>query len=117
MLSFYLPICLGVVSTAKDSTRSKGVPEFSPELRSKTWVPVSGPRCQAGQTVRQHPWKNIHATYLALNSPTPKVHAVKTDYLVKQSTQVKIALQPFAHKGSPVVKSIDHDPNLLSSNG
>ena len=29
-----------MVSAAKDSTRSKGVPEFSPELCSKTWVPV-----------------------------------------------------------------------------
>ena len=29
-----------MVSTAKDSTGSKGVPEFSLELCSKTWVPV-----------------------------------------------------------------------------
>ena len=54
---------------------------------------------------------------MALNSPAPKVHAVKTVYLVKQSTQVKMALQPFAHKGSPVIKSIDYNPNLLSAIG
>ena len=28
-----------------------------------------------------------------------------------------MALQPFAHKGSPVIKSIDHNPNLLSAIG
>ena len=63
------------------------------------------------------PYKNICATYLALNSPAPKVHAVKTVYLVKQSTQVKMALQPFAHKGSPVIKSIYYDLSLLSAIG
>ena len=40
MLSLCLTICLGMVSTTKDSTRSKGVPELSSELYSKTWVPV-----------------------------------------------------------------------------
>ena len=54
---------------------------------------------------------------MALNSPTPKVHAVKTMYLAKQLTQVKMALQPFAHRGNLVMKSIDHDPNLLSAMG
>ena len=54
---------------------------------------------------------------LALNFPGPKVHAVKTVYFVRQSTQVKIALQPFAQEGNPVVKSIDQDPNLLSAMG
>ena len=61
------------------------------------------------------PWKNVCATYLALNSPAPEVYTAKTVYLVKRLTQVKIALQPFAYKGSPVIKSIDHDPNLLSA--
>ena len=54
---------------------------------------------------------------MALIYPAPKVYGVKTVYLVKWSTQVKMALQPFAHKGSPVIKSIDHDPNLLSAMG
>ena len=54
---------------------------------------------------------------MALNSPDPNVYAVKTVYLVKQSTQVKIALQPFAHLGSLVIKSIDHDPNHLLAIG
>ena len=52
-----------------------------------------------------------------LNSPTPKIHTVKTVYFVKQSTQVKMALQPFAQEGSPVIKSMDQDPNLLSAMG
>ena len=56
-------------------------------------------------------------TYLALNSPAPKVHGVKTVYFVKKSTQVKMALQPFAQRGNPVMKSIDQDPNLLSVMG
>ena len=77
---------------------------------SLSWTTLSGrPNCLTT------PQKNNCATYLALNSPTPKVHAVKTVYFVKQSTQVKIALQPFAQEGSPVIKSIDHDPNLLSA--
>ena len=33
-------IYLGMVSTSKDGTRSKGVPKFSPGLCSKMWVPV-----------------------------------------------------------------------------
>ena len=28
-----------------------------------------------------------------------------------------MALQPLAHKGKPVIKSIDHDPNHLSAMG
>ena len=55
--------------------------------------------------------------YLVLNFPAPKVHAVKTVYFVKQSTQVKMALQPCAQEGSPVIKSIDHEPNLRSAKG
>ena len=62
-------------------------------------------------------WKNICATYLVLNFPTPKVYAVKIAYLAKQSTQVKMALQPFANKGIPVRKSIDHNIYLLSAMG
>ena len=61
--------------------------------------------------------ENSCETYLALSSSTPKVHAVKTMYFVKQSTQVKMALQPFAQEGNPVIKSIDQDPNLLSAMG
>ena len=26
-----------------------------------------------------------------------------------------MALQPFANRGNPVIKSIEHDPNLLSA--
>ena len=52
-----------------------------------------------------------------LNSPAPKVHAVKTMYFVKQSTQAKMALQPFAQEGNPEIKSIDQDPNLFSAMG
>ena len=37
---FMFAICLGVVSTAKDSMGCKGMPEISPELCSKKWVPV-----------------------------------------------------------------------------
>ena len=40
MLFFHLTIYLGMVSATKASTRSKGVPELSPELCSKTWVPI-----------------------------------------------------------------------------
>ena len=40
MLSLCLSICLGVVSNAKYSTKSKGVPEISLELCSKAWVPL-----------------------------------------------------------------------------
>ena len=53
---------------------------------------------------------------MALNSP-PKVHVVNTMYFVKRSTQVKMALQPLAQNGKPVMKSIDQDPNLLSAMG
>ena len=28
-----------------------------------------------------------------------------------------MALQPFANRGNPVIKFIDHDPNLLSAMG
>ena len=63
------------------------------------------------------PQKNNRATYLALNSPNPKVYAVKTEYFVKQSTQVKMVLQPFSHRGSPVTKSIEQDPNRVSAMG
>ena len=113
MLSFYLPICLGMVSTA-DSMKPKGMPEFNPEPCSKTWVLVMDHIVRQAK-LSNNTLQNICATYLLLNSPAPKVHAVKTMYLVKQSIQLKIALQPFAHKGSPVIKSIDHDPNLLSA--
>ena len=52
------------------------------------------------------------------STPLPlKVHAVKTVYFVKQSIQVKMALQPLAQDGNPVMKSIDQDPNLLSAIG
>ena len=61
--------------------------------------------------------ENNCATYLALNSPAPKVHAVKIVYIVKWSTQVKMALQPFAQKVSPVIKSMDQDPDLQSAMG
>ena len=54
---------------------------------------------------------------MALNSPAPKLHAVKTVYFVKQSIQVKMALQTFAQDGSPVMKSIDQDPNHLTAMG
>ena len=37
--------------------------------------------------------------------------------MVKQSTQVKMVLQLFAHRGNTVIKSIDHNPNLLSAMG
>ena len=52
-----------------------------------------------------------------LNSPTPTVYAVKTVHFVKQSKQVKIALQPFAQIGNPVIKSIDQDSNLCLAMG
>ena len=52
-----------------------------------------------------------------LNSPAPKVNGVKTIYLVKQSAQVKMALQPFSQAVIPVMKSIDQDPNLRSAMG
>ena len=58
-----------------------------------------------------------YATCLALNSPAPRVHAVKTVYFVKWSTQVKMALQPLAQDGNPVIKLIDQDANLLSAMG
>ena len=98
-----MTIRVGVVSAAKDSTRSKGMPKFSPELYSKMWVPV------IYHIVRQaklfdNTLENNCATCLALSSPAPKVHAVKTVYLVKRSTHVKIALQPFAHRDSLLVK-------------
>ena len=51
------------------------------------------------------------------NSPAPKVQAVKTVYFDKQSTQVKMALQPLAQEANPVMKSIDQDPNLLVAIG
>ena len=54
---------------------------------------------------------------LALNPPAPKVHAVKTVYFVKQSIQVKMALQLFAQDGNPAIKSMDQDPNLLLEMG
>ena len=38
MLPLRLTISLGMVSTIKDCTRSKGVPKFSPELCSESWV-------------------------------------------------------------------------------
>ena len=38
MLSLHLTISLGMVGTTKDITRSKGVPKFSLELCSETWV-------------------------------------------------------------------------------
>ena len=40
MLPLCLTISLGMVSTIKDSTRSKGVPDFSPELGSRAWVSI-----------------------------------------------------------------------------
>ena len=39
-MSLSLTISLGMVSDAKDYTRSKGGPKFSPELYSEMWVPV-----------------------------------------------------------------------------
>ena len=83
MLSFCLTICLGVVSTAKDSMGSKGVPEFSPELCSKTWVPVMDHIVRQAKLSDNTLEKHLCDTYLALNSPTPEIDAVKTVYLVK----------------------------------
>ena len=40
MLPLHLTISLGVVGTTKDCTRSKGVPKFSPELCSESWVSI-----------------------------------------------------------------------------
>ena len=40
MLPLYLTISLGVIGTTEDYMRSKGVPKFSPELCSKTWVSI-----------------------------------------------------------------------------
>ena len=79
---------------------------------SLSWTSLSG-RLNCLTT----PSKNNCATCLAVNYPAPKVHAVKTVYFVKQQTQVKMALQPFAQDGNPVIKSIEQDPNLLSEMG
>ena len=40
MLPFHLTISLRMVGATKYSTSSKGVPKFSPELSSETWVPI-----------------------------------------------------------------------------
>ena len=70
-----------VVSTAKDSIRSKDVPEFSPELCSKTWVPVMD------HIVRQAKLSDntlekyfVQLTWHSI-SPTPKVHAIQDSVL------------------------------------
>ena len=75
------------------------------------------PHCQAGQTVLQHPRKTIAQPVWHSTPLPPKVYAVKTVYFVKRSTQVKMALQPFAQDGNLVMKSIGQDPNLLSAMG
>ena len=40
LLSLCLTICLGIISAIKERKKSKGMPEFSPELCGKMWVPV-----------------------------------------------------------------------------
>ena len=40
VFSLSLTISLRMVGATKDGTRSKGVPKFSPELYSKTWVSI-----------------------------------------------------------------------------
>ena len=105
-----------MVSTTKDRMRSKGVLKCSPELCSKMWVPIMDHIVRQAK-LSDNTLENNCATYLALNAPAPKVHAAKTVYFVKQSTQVKMALQPFAQAGNPVIKSIDQDPNLLAAMG
>ena len=40
MLPLHLTISLGMVSTTKDCTRSRGVPKLSPELCSELWVSI-----------------------------------------------------------------------------
>ena len=59
--------------------------------------------------------KNRCATYLVLNSPASKVHSVKTVYFIKELIQMKMVLKLFAQEGSPVIKSMDQDPNLISA--
>ena len=52
------------------------------------------------------------------STPLPlKYMQVKTVYFVIRSTQAKMALQPFAQDGNPVMKSIDQNANLLSAMG
>ena len=104
MLPLRETISLGMVSTTKDCTRSKGVQKFSSELCSVSWVSIMD------HIVRQAKLSNntLRKTTVQLvwhcNSPAPKVHAVKTVYFVKQSTQVKMALQTLAQGGNPVIK-------------
>ena len=72
------------------------MPEFSPELCSKTWVPVMDHIVRQAKlsdnTLEEHlcnllgsnqTLRPYNSTNLALISPTPKVHAVKTVHLVK----------------------------------
>ena len=61
--------------------------------------------------------KNIAATASADSSPAPRLHAVRRVNLVRRSTQVKMALNLPPHNGSPVMKSIDHEPNLRAGTG
>ena len=106
-----MTISLGMVGTTKDSTRSKGVPKFSPKLYSEMWVSIIyhivGQAKLSDNTLEKQ-LCNLFSAQL----PTPKVHVVKTAYSVKWSTQVKMALQPFAQEGSPVIESIEQDLNL-----
>ena len=66
-----------MVSAAKDCMRSKGMPKFSPELCSKMWVAVMDHIVRQAK-LSDNTLTNNYATYLALNSPTPNIHAVKT---------------------------------------
>ena len=67
----------------KDSMRCKGMPKFSLELCSKTWAPVIDHIVRQAK-LSENTLEKVCAAYLVLISPTPKVHAVKTVYLVKQ---------------------------------
>ena len=116
MLPLRLTISLGVIGTTKDCTRSKGVPKFSPELYSESWVSIMDHIVRQAKLSDNTLEKNC-ATCLAFNSPAPKVHVVKTVYFVKRLIQVKMALQPLTQDGNPVVKSIDQDPNLFAAMG
>ena len=81
-----LPLCLNIsivmVSTTKDCTRSKGMPKFSPELCSESWVSIMYHIVRKAK-MSENTQKNNCTTYLALKSHAPKVHAVKIVYFVK----------------------------------
>ena len=82
MLPLRLTISLGMVSTTKDCTRSKGVPKFSPELCSESWVSIIDHivrQAKLSDNTLEKQLCNLFGTQL----PAPKVHAVKTVYFVK----------------------------------